>query len=282
MLAASDRTDEAQAVVTAFERRGGSPAVAGKIRSDIVGSFNGDYSEGIRLLRAALRLDPETPLARQSLAWMYRMIGMREEAARFARVFPEYTQLFLASDFARLRSQALQDTRRTWQQPDPDTAVEGLAILRDWQGLEKLHDANPEGSRSVCTDYRGWIFQQGIHLATALGARNRREDAARYLRCVKSGIARQESGPLRSPYLSHGWGALMWAQVHALEGDRQRAFQQLDRAVDAGLRARFGAGLNDMPAFDRYRGSPEYASRDARLKQLVARDRAEVLQAARG
>ena len=282
MLVASDRIEDAQAVVTAFERRGGSPAVAAKIRGEIAGFYLGDYSEGIRLLRVALRLDPETPLGRQNLAWMYRMVGMREEASGLGRVLPAYTQLFLADDFPRLRSQALQDPRRTWQQPDPEIAVEALAILRDWQGLEKLHDANPEGPQNVCTDYRGWIVQQGIHLATALAARNRGDDAARYMRCVKSVLARQESGPLSSPYLSMASRALMWAQVHALEGDQQRAFQQLDRAVDPGVRVRFGAGLDDLPAFDRYRGSPEYAAMDARLKQLIARERAEVLQAASG
>lgn len=36
--------------------------------------------------------------------------------------------------------------------------------------------------------------------------------------------------------------------------------------------------MADFPAFDRYRGSPEYAAVDGRLKQLIARERAEILR----
>ncbi|MBA2771154.1 MAG: TIR domain-containing protein [Sphingomonas sp.] len=277
MLAASGRRDEAEAVVSSFERRGGSPAVAAKIRGEIA-SFHGDYSEGIRLVRAALATDPETPLGMQSLAWMYRMLGFSDEAAKVAKGLPTYTRLLVADDFQGLRSEALQDAAKAWQQPDPDAAAEALAILRDWAGLEQLHDAGAQGLQSVCTDPRFGALQQGIHLATALGARNRRDDADRYLRCLKSSLTTQERGPLRSPYLGEGGIALIWAEVHALEGEPGRAFERLDRAVDRGVRTRFGAGLGDYPAFDRYRGSPQYAAMDARLKQLIARERAEVLR----
>jgi hypothetical protein len=70
---------------------------------------------------------------------------------------------------------------------------------------------------------------------------------------------------------------MLWTEIHALEGQAERAFQQLDKAIDAGYRTRFGAGLSDLASFDRYRRLPEYAARDARLKQLIARERAEVL-----
>ena len=79
-------------------------------------------------------------------------------------------------------------------------------------------------------------------------------------------------------FLSQGQIELSWAQIHALEGQPRPAFDRLERAIRSGIRTRYSAGLSDLPAFDRYRGTAEYAAMDARLKQLIARERAEVLK----
>jgi len=277
VLSASGMQREAEAVIQRFEQRGGSPAIAALARGNIAGWSQGDYSEAVRHIRFALAKDAETPVARQSLAWSYRTLGFPQQAAEAAKVLPLYTQLLLAHDLDQLRSRVLSDRATFWQQPDPDSAVEGLALARDWAALESLHDQDDIALRTVCSTPRAWFMQEGIHLASALAARNRASDARRYLKCLKPMLAAQGRGRFRSMYLSQAQIELFWAQIHALEGQPRPAFERLDRAVRAGIRTRYSAGLSDLPTFDRYRGTAEYQAMDARLKQLIARERAEVL-----
>jgi hypothetical protein len=269
---------EAEAVIDRFERRGGAPATAALLRANVKGWTLGDYSEAVRLLRLALAKDPETPVAKQSLAWHYRMLGFPQQAANAGRGLPRYTQLLLAEDFNRLRSEVLRDRAAFWRQPDPDTAVEGLALARDWATLETLHDRNDDPLRTVCSSPRAWFIQEGIHLASALAARSRLGEAKRYLSCLRHVLTAQGRGRYRSMYLSQAQIESFWAQILALEGQPRLAFGRLENAVRGGIRTRYSAGLSDFPAFDRYRGTASYHAMDARLKQLIASERAEMLK----
>jgi adenylate cyclase len=278
VLAASDRIPEANAVIRQFEMRGGSRARAAKMRGDIAAYYAGDYSEGIRLMREAVRIDPETPLANQSFIWFYHTLRLDEQAAEAASGFPTYTRLLVSGDRSRLLDQIRRDGARIWQQPDADVAIDALAVARDWRSIEALYDANREVSRQVCADNRGWVVQMGINIATALVDRGRRADGERLLDCLKSTLTRSDSGPVRTPYLSRGALDLMWAQIHAVEGNSDRVFPLLESAVRRGFRAQHGVGLANFPVFDGLRERPEYSKVEVRLKQLIAAERAEVLR----
>ena len=280
MLSASGMTEESRAVIDRFESRGGSPAIAAMLRANVLGWSLGDHSGALQLLRLALAKDPETPVAKQSLAWHYRALGLPQQAAEAGKALPLYTRLLLAHDIDRLRSQVIGDGAKVWQQPDPDSAIEGLALARDWATLESVHDQSGAANRTACSSPRAWHVQQNLNLATALAARNRVGDAKRYLNCVRPVLTAQGRGRFRSMFLSQGQIELSWAQVHALEGQPGPAFERLERAIAKGIRARYSAGLSDFPAFDRYRGTAQYAAMDARLKQLIAKERAEVLRSA--
>jgi hypothetical protein len=156
--------------------------------------------------------------------------------------------------------------------------VEGLAIAREWAILESLHDQNADPLGTVCSSPRAWFIQEGIHLANALIARNRAGEAKRYFSCLKPVLTAQGRGRYRSMYLVQSQIELSWAQIHALEGQPGPAFERLDRAIRRGARTRYSAGLGDLPAFDRFRGTAAYNAMDARLKQLIAKERAEVLK----
>lgn len=277
ILAASDRFDEAESVIAQFERRGGSRARAAKMRGDSAAYYRGDFSKGIRLAHEAVKADPETPLANQSFAWFYRAVGLNDQAARAAQDLPLYTRLYVSGEHQRLLERIRRDGAEIWRQPDPDIAIDALALERDWAAIEKLYDANRESLRLVCTDNRNWNVALGVNLAAALNAHGRAAEGKRFIDCVKSNLTKNGEGPIRSPYMSNGALDALWAQVHALEGDPAQAFARMDRAIDRGTRTSFGRGLSQIPMFDAFRSDPAYARLDSRLKQLIARERAEVL-----
>jgi hypothetical protein len=68
------------------------------------------------------------------------------------------------------------------------------------------------------------------------------------------------------------------AHIHALEGHPNEAFALLASAVGGGVRTGYDLGLLEFPAFDPYRSFPQYRTIDARLKALIAAERAEVLR----
>lgn len=271
-LAASERFEEAEQSIVTFERRGGPRAVATKIRGDIA-NYRGDYSEGARLTELALAMDPETPQADLSAGWYFYILGLNDRGAVVTKRLPHYTQLLLSGRHEELLSEARGAVPEIWQQSDPNAAIEALSYARDWRTISQLYDANRGIVSIFCED--GETQQMGIQIAMALEASGRAAESAPILRCVKSVLERQGRGPIRSPYLPTGALDVLWAQVHALEGDSNAAFKRMTRSVDHGIRTPYGRGLSDLPAFDRFRGDPRYGPIDARLKRLIAVDRAE-------
>lgn len=273
-LAASGRHEAAEQAIAAFERRGGSPAVAAKVRGDVA-NYRGDYSEALRLSNIALSLDPQTPQADLSAAWYSFMLGLHENAARAGAQLPLYTRLVLSGDQDRLLGEIRRAGVKVWDQPEPNVAIEALAFERDWDSIALLYEAKPDISATVCTDPE--LTQMAVSLALALRETGRTAEGERLLQCLRKILTEQGRGEIRSPYLAFDWLNAVWAQVHAIEGDANRAFTRMNRAVDNGARTPFGHGMSDLPAFDRFRAHPEYARLDARLKQLMARERAEAL-----
>lgn len=276
ILAASERFGEAEAVIRQFERRGGSAARAAKMRADIAGWYRGDYSEAIRLIRQAVKADPETPLANPSLAWMYGALGLTDQAKARAKDLPLYSRLYIAGDFAAVADAGRSDGKSMWSKPDPDIAIDAMAIERDWKSIVELYEAYPQSLRLVCGDLRNWTVQMGINLASALKAQGLEAEAGKFVNCVAGNLKRTGAGPVRSPYLGSNGLRMMWAQLRAIEGRSDEAFALLSRAVEGGARTRLGAGISHLPAFDGLRSDPRYARLDARFNQLMAQEAAEV------
>lgn len=274
-LAASERFDEAEQAIVAFERRGGPRAVATKIRGDVA-NYRGDYSEGARLSELALAMDPETPQADLSAGWYFYILGLNDRGVAVTNRLPRYTRLLMSGRQDELLSEVRAAGPEIWQQSDPFTAIEALSYARDWRTIAQLYDANRDVVSLFCED--GETQQMGIHIAAALESVGRGAESARILRCVKTLLERQGRGPIRSPYLPTGALDILWAQVHALEGDSGAAFMRMSRAVDRGIRTPFTRGLSDLPSFDRFRDDPRYGPIDTRLKRLIAVDRAEYLR----
>ncbi len=276
ILAASERFAEAEAVINQYERRGGSAARAAKMRSDIAGWYRGDFSEALKFVRQAVKIDPEVPLANQTLAWTYGALGMTNQASAAAKDLPLYTRLFITGDFAAVAEAARRDGKAMWRKPDPDIAIDALAIEHDWESIEQLYDIYPQSLGLVCGDHRGWFVQMGVTLAIALRAQGRQAEARKFSDCVENHLKRTGAGPMRSPFMSSNGLRVMWAQLRAMEGRSEEAFALLDQAVQRGIRTRIGSGMAHFTAFDGLRSDPRYARLDARLKQIAEREAAEV------
>lgn len=277
LLAASGHYGDAEAAISKFERNGGSAGISKRVRADIAGYYKGDYSEAVRLGRAALAADPQTPLASGNLAIAYYMVGMNSAARPLAADFPTYSRLSLAGERQRLLAQVRQDGARIWEQADPDIAIEALAADRDWAALEALFDANREATSLVCSDHRRWTVQMGLYLAQALQVRGRQEESRALLTCLDRILAIHRRAELRSPYLPDAAILVVSAQLEALRARPDRAFAFLSRSMEQGFRTAYGEGLSDLPAFDAFQTSEYYRRLDARLKGLAAQDRAQTL-----
>ena len=275
-LAASERYDEALAVVTTFERRGGAPAHANKIRGDVA-NYRGDFSEALRLGLLALRQDRETPLADMSTGWYYHMLGFPDRTRSLSKNLPVFTKLFMAYDYDGLAAKVSKDGASIWELADSRMAIEGLAHRRDWGAIAALFDSHPRGIADLCASQPKAPLM--THLANALQKVGRGADSRALLACHKAAIEREARGSIRSAYFPAGQIRVAWAQIHALEGRSDQAFDHMDRAIAGGWRTPVGRGLWEYPAFDPYRASPRYAAADARLKRLIAIERAEALRA---
>lgn len=280
-LAGAERFDDAETVIARFEQRGGPAAMASRMRGEIAGFYRGDFSEAVKLLRWGMRIDPETPLARENLAWSYEKVGLSKEAAEAGKRLPLYSRLWVSGDHHRLLSQAREDGPKIWQQPDPEFAIEALSLSRDWTTIERIFDGHRAGFQSVCEGFGSWKMQLGIGVAQAMKIRGRSGESARLLGCIQQSLSRQGRGTARSFAMTNGALDVLWAQVHALEGRPQRAFPRLDKAIRGGIRTTYGRGLSEYPAFDAFKTSPDYARIDAHLKRLIAAERAEVLRVPR-
>jgi TolB-like protein/Tfp pilus assembly protein PilF len=274
-LAASERIDEAEKSVAEFERRGGSRAVATKIRGDIA-NYRGDYSEGARLTELALAMDPETPQADLSAGWYFYMLGLNDRGAGATKRLPHYTRLLMSGRQTQLLSEVRAAGAGIWQQPDPFTAIEALTYARDWRTINTVYDANRDIVGVICKD--GEAQQMGLNLAIGLENMKRAAESVRIRRCVREMLELQGRGPIRSPYLPTGALDILWAQLHALDGNSTAAFSRMSRSIDRGVRTPYMRGLSDLPAFDRFKEDPRYRQIDTRLKRLIAVDRAEYLR----
>ena len=278
VLAASERYDEAEESVARFEQRGGSPSVAAKIRGDIA-NYRGDYSEAVRLTELALAKDRETPQADLSAGWYFYALGLHDRAVAATGRLPRYTRMLLGGQREQLAHEVRAAGGQVWQRPDASVAIEALAYKRDWHSIAALHDAKRGIVDEVCNDSEAQ--QLAINLAAALRGTGRGAESERLLRCVRAILERQGRGTIRSPYLPAGGLDLFWAQLHALRGEDGPAFERLSRSIDRGIRTPHAYGLSDVPAFDAFRADPRYTRNDTRLKQLIARERAEYLATAR-
>ncbi len=271
-LAGGGRFDEALALLDRFERRGGSPSFATRIRADLY-EMRGDYSEAVRLWRLAMKMDPETPQADRALAESYLVLGLHQQAEQITRNMHPYERLSASGDQESLLSEVRKAGSAIWTHPHPDIAIHALANRRDWRAIERLYDTRPVGGQVVCGSPE---FDVAFTLAMGLHRRGRSDEASTLIRCLRERLAKATRGPIR--HLPDSDIAAFNSQILALEGNAQGAFRTLDRAIDRGFRTPHAAGLSSLPAFDTLRTEQEYRRLDVRLKQLIARERREVLQ----
>jgi TolB-like protein len=268
-LASSGRYAEAQDLVNAFERRGGAPAHAALIRSQLAG-FAGDLSEALRQSELSIRLDPNIVSGSPLHPFMYHDLGFFGRAAELARGQPRL-QLSVAGRYRELAERVKAEG--LWADSHLIAGLEALSLVRDWRGIADQYDARPQGL-DVCRQNGN---QVPILFAKALMVAGRTAEAAQLIRCARQTVALQSGGPVFSPYYAENWLLALEAMILAVEGKGDAALAALRRAVRLGYYAPYGHGMNFLPLFDPWRNTPAYRALDAELKAKVAAERRETL-----
>ncbi len=271
-LTASGMLAEAEELMRQFDARGGNPAQAALVRSQVVW-IRGDLSEAIRHSEEVLRLDAEVISASSIHAFLYHDLGFFRRAGSLAPGDRRF-RLFVTGQYKELAQKVR--TEGLWGQASTSLSMDSLALARDWATIAALYDSRPKASADICVHEDGPMLV--IHVATALQARGRAKEAKDLLACAKRRIATYDGGPVYSAYYIPSWLAALKAQVFALEGNGAAALKELNRAYRLGFYTPYSTGLAFHPAFDAYRSMPEYAALEAAFKRRAAAERAQALQ----
>ncbi|MBA3510764.1 TIR domain-containing protein [Sphingomonas sp.] len=272
VYAASRNYEEAERTVRAFESRGGAPAHAALMRSQIAW-MRGDLSEAARYAEVVARSQPELLTSIPQLAYLYHDLGFFDRAAELA-ASDARRRLFVSGNYSALASRVREEG--LWGQSSAALSLDALAMVRDWSAIEALYDARPASARDVCKSQVGPLG--AIQMAAALNARGRDQDVRLLLGCVKKRIAEQSRGPVRSFYYTEDYLAAMSAQVLAIEGNGQAAFREMNRALQLGFWTSHSTGLGFLAAFDPFRSTREYREIDERIKRRMAIERQQLLR----
>ena len=284
-LAAAGQYEQAEALVAAFERRGGRIGEAVILRGRFA-EMRGDLSKAVEHVERARRLEPQMSYTSMLLGWYYHMLGLPGRASQMSKAEPHYTRLVLSGQQEALLREVRQAGTAVLAQPDADVAIAALARARDWRRLEQLHGEWARSAYEGCVDTTGGSYSAArrraamvpIQFTIALKAQKRARDASALLGCIKRNLDRQTGGPIRHFSMNEGAIAFAEAQILSLQGDRPAALQALSRAVDVGWRGWHSMRFADFPALDSLRSAPQYSGIQARLDRLAAEDRAEILK----
>lgn len=277
LLASSDRHEAAEAVVDQFSERGGEPARVARIRAQLA-RMRGDLAAAAKQTQLELRLNPDPEVA-TALLILYQphMLNFPDRAAKLvvvpgSEMFPRL--VMRGQNHAEL-TQVRAEGADVWTKPWEDVYVFALAAARDWQHLERLHDARPDLMKTLCENAGAMIIP--VSLIVALKARGRDDEAAKLHKCFDQRLNREGSGPWSAAH-TEGYLSFAKAQLLALRGDKAGALRALDRAVEKGWRGiATSPHFADYPALDPLRSSPDYARIQARLLQIIASHRAKLL-----
>jgi hypothetical protein len=162
-----------------------------------------------------------------------------------------------------------------WALPAAASVMNVAARAGDWQLLEALYDSYSEPVEDIC--YFAFGLPRSIDFAVALHRRGRAAEASRVIGCVRTRLAEQSKGNIRSPYFSNADLSFYNAQILSLHGNGPAALKALRRAVDLGWTGEWRE-LASYPALHRIRSSPEFPRIEARLNQRIALERQEVLR----
>lgn len=288
-LAAAGQFDQADALVDAFEKRGGPAGEAAILRGRFA-ETRGDFSEAVRHALNARKLDPQMSYANQLLGWYYHILGMDEPATRMARAEPPYTRLAIAGHAAALLAEIRRAKTAVLAQPDSDVAMAALANARDWQTLSRIYDQWHQRAFDGCVDVSGGGITAArqrsamvpYQFAAALQHVGRKQESAALVQCLQRNLDRQSGGPIRHFAMSEATLNFEQAQLHALRGEGEAALQAIKRAIDSGWRGWYRPSLTAYPALDLLRSKAQYHQLETRLQQLIAKDRSQLLQQQRG
>ena len=273
-VAAAGRPNEAKQAIRQYLARGGDSALMHPFLM-FIAQWQADWSGVIVHGRAGIeRGAMRHAYFLRSMAANLHALGFGAEAASILPSgLTDFHAPFYSGNFERLRSNIERQGPRIWTMKDGGFAFVHLAALRDWNALASLHDRRPFGQERFCLGSP----ELTPPLVLALRATGRDRETSGLLDCLRRRLAVESRQKARLPY---AWPAdleFQRATLSALEGDRAGALRWLERAVARGWAGQpYSSRLADYPQFDLLNGDPKLADLQNKVRQRLARERAEL------
>ncbi len=237
----------------------------------IAGDYEGAIADSIRFYLKALALDPQASFSRARLAIKLSTVGMHEDARA---LLPEAA--WLVNTQQRLWGEAVpQAQKRLDENPGNITIRMQFANVLHQSGdvagaqpyfeevLDAMHGvAIMDASRSS--------LMPTARLAWGRLAAGDAEGAEAALDWVREDFRARQSVGIDDSFM---WRAA--AMVSAMEGDREQLLNDLNRAIDTGLREDF---IFHEPALAAFRDDPELLAIEGRLQAILAGERRKTLK----
>ena len=228
--------------------------------------YDWDWAGAEVELRRAMELNPGYPLAYRGYGAYLTIVGRHSEAlpyfAKARELDPLYERNYMAegySDFmAHKYDEAIEQYRKGFEiEPDP-IAYFGLVLSLAQKG--DYAAAISEAEKSTKLDDSPLLLTS---LASAYAQAGRRADALRVLRQLEEISKHQGPAPAWHPTLSGYVCPYEVAGVHAQLGDKDRAFEWLNKAYRSRSCMYW---LRQDPRFDSIRSDPRFQELLTRMK----------------
>jgi hypothetical protein len=229
---------------------------------------SGDLSETVRWGRQAIQLNPHIPYVPNYILYAYRIMDFPQRQEGLPGIPADTAQPVRYALNTRGYAAAVVagggPSGASWQRSDFDTYVFALAAQREFTKLTTLVDLHPGPVADICTSH----IESAPHFVVALQQTGRGADAISLMACLRKRINSVQLAGSRNPE-----GGIA-AQLLALDDQPDKAVSAINAQIEHGW---FDVSnrLADFPAFDSLKSRPDFAAAQARLDNLVARERRE-------
>lgn len=224
-------------------------------------------------------IDPSLPDLRLNLMSLYFTVGLEERAPKdLPEAFGRLAKPFYAGDTNALDAQIRSIGAGLWALPDQGFGFFRLAAIHDWTTLNRLYDARPGLPQQLCFGESQAPMISTEALIPAVRTAGRQRDAVALMDCLRERLAIETRQKAAGPAAFFGDYEYDQATFAALSGNSRAALGWLEQAVAKGWIGRpYSPSLTDRPQFDALHADPRLAALQAKIDQMIAEQRGQVL-----
>lgn len=276
LLSELGRDDEARQLAARFAATRADPPRAAEL-GGVVNYWTGNLAESYRGYQAGVAGGSTGPFLQISLAYLYNLLDRPEQAqAALPDAYRSILAAYWRGDYEAAATQGAalgDDMWNIWNLPQ----TQGKALVHVGRGDEfvSLFDRRWKGFDQYVRKQKCGLYLIGPTLALALRQTGRDAEAA----LVASATAAEYRMRVKNG-LAADWAPAEHAAILMLQGRREQALAELERAVARGWVNQgepFWVGLND-PVFAPLAAEPRFRALKDRLAATLAKHAAAVRQ----